>query len=90
MRYFLAIVLPPVAVLFCGKPLSALLNLILWCFGLIPGIVHALFVVKSFYEERALKRVERAVIASARVSHRDAVGISQQLRERATHSRSEH
>ncbi|MEI6036282.1 MAG: YqaE/Pmp3 family membrane protein, partial [Verrucomicrobiae bacterium] len=29
MRYLLAIVLPPVAVLLCGKPFQAILNLIL-------------------------------------------------------------
>ena len=45
MRYFLAIILPPVAVLLCGKPVQALLILPL-CFW-IPGVVHALFVVNK-------------------------------------------
>lgn len=73
MRYFFAIVLPPLAVLFCGKPFSAILNLILTCFGWIPGIVHALFVVSSYKNEKALKRIERTIVASARVNHRDNV-----------------
>ena len=30
MRYLLAIILPPVAVLLCGRPFSALLNILLW------------------------------------------------------------
>ena len=47
MRYFLAIILPPVAVLLCGKPFQAILNLILTMFFWIPGVVHALFVVNS-------------------------------------------
>ncbi|MCL6442074.1 MAG: YqaE/Pmp3 family membrane protein [Alicyclobacillus sp.] len=80
MRYFLAIVLPPIAVLLCGKPFSAILNLILCCLGWIPGIIHALFVVKSHKEESALKRIERSIIGSARVAHKDAVNLSSQLR----------
>ena len=47
MRYLLAIILPPVAVLLCGKPFQAILNLILTMFFWIPGVVHALFVVNS-------------------------------------------
>jgi len=42
-----AIVLPPAAVLLCGKPLQAVLNLILTLCFWIPGVVHALFVVNS-------------------------------------------
>lgn len=61
MRYFFAIVLPPVAVLFCGKPFSAILNLILTFFGWIPGVVHALFVVHSYKQDKALGRIETAI-----------------------------
>jgi uncharacterized membrane protein YqaE (UPF0057 family) len=41
VRYLLAIILPPVAVLLCGKPVQALLNLVLTLFFWIPGVVHA-------------------------------------------------
>lgn len=47
MRYLLAIILPPVAVLLCGKPFQALLNVGLWCLFIVPGVIHALFVVHS-------------------------------------------
>ncbi|MDF1815065.1 MAG: YqaE/Pmp3 family membrane protein [Verrucomicrobiales bacterium] len=48
MRYLIALLLPPLAVLLCGKPFQAVLNfficvLFLW----IPGIIHALLVVAS-------------------------------------------
>jgi len=47
MRYLLALLVPPLAVLVCGKPAQALLNCML-CFCLwIPAVVHALFVVSS-------------------------------------------
>ena len=47
MRYLLAILLPPVAVLLCGKPILAALNLALTLLFWIPGIIHALFVVSA-------------------------------------------
>ncbi len=47
MRYLLAILLPPLAVLLCGKPFLAILNLLLTLCFWIPGVVHALFVVNS-------------------------------------------
>ena len=54
--YLLAILLPPVAVLICGKPIQALINLIL-CFILyIPGMIHAIMVVNEY---KADKRAER-------------------------------
>jgi uncharacterized membrane protein YqaE (UPF0057 family) len=61
MRFLLAIVLPPVAVLFCGKPFQAILNLVLTlCFWL-PGAVHALFVVHHHLEDARAERVVSAV-----------------------------
>ena len=52
MRYLLAIVLPPVAVLLCGKPIQAILNLLLTLCFWIPGVVHALFVVNNDLADR--------------------------------------
>ena len=51
--YLLAILLPPVAVLFSGKPFQAILNVLLTIFFWIPGIIHALLVVN---EVKANKR----------------------------------
>lgn len=45
MMYLLAIVLPPIAVLFCGKPVQFLLNLLLCFLGWVPGMIHAILVV---------------------------------------------
>jgi len=39
--FLLAIVLPPVAVLLCGKPIQAVLNLFLTMCLWIPDVVHA-------------------------------------------------
>ena len=61
MRYFLAIVLPPVAVLSCGKPLQFLLNLLLTLCFWVPGMVHAILVVSAHLEDRRTERVVRAI-----------------------------
>lgn len=61
MRYFLAIILPPLAVLLCGKPFQALLNIALTiCFWL-PGVIHALFVVNSHKADKRTERLEKAI-----------------------------
>ncbi len=61
MRYLLAILLPPVAVLFCGKPVQFLLNLILTLMFWIPGMIHAILVVNGFYADRRTERIIRAL-----------------------------
>jgi uncharacterized membrane protein YqaE (UPF0057 family) len=52
MRYLLALILPPLAVLLCGKPVQALLNIVLTLCLFIPGVIHALFVVSSHLADR--------------------------------------
>ena len=61
MRYLLAIILPPIAVLICGKPIQALLNLVLTILLWIPGMIHALFVVNGYYADRRTDRVIEAI-----------------------------
>jgi uncharacterized membrane protein YqaE (UPF0057 family) len=61
MRYLLAILLPPVAVLICGKPVQAVLNLILTLFFWIPGMVHALLVVSDHYADERNKELVAAM-----------------------------
>ena len=61
MRYLLAIILPPIAVLLCGKPVQAILNLLLTILFWIPGVVHALFVVHSHLADKRTDRVLEAV-----------------------------
>lgn len=70
--YLLAIILPPIAVLACGKPFQAILNFFLTLCFWFPGMIHAIFVVNSYKNEQNAKRIENAIIASARVAHQDA------------------
>ncbi|MGZ3767898.1 MAG: YqaE/Pmp3 family membrane protein [Mucilaginibacter sp.] len=61
MRYFLCIILPPLAVLTTGRIgaflLSCLLTLCLW----VPGVVHAILVNNGYYEERRHRQMMRAI-----------------------------
>lgn len=61
MRYFLAIILPPLAVLLCGKPFQVVLNIILTLLGWIPGVIHALFVVNSHLADKRNKELINAI-----------------------------
>jgi uncharacterized membrane protein YqaE (UPF0057 family) len=61
VRYLLAIILPPIAVLLCGKPVQAILNLLLTILFWIPGVVHALFVVHSHLADKRTDRLLEAV-----------------------------
>ena len=63
MRFFLALVLPPLAVLLCGKPFQALLNLGLTLCLWFPGALHACLVVNAHLADR---RAERMVAALRR------------------------
>jgi uncharacterized membrane protein YqaE (UPF0057 family) len=55
--YLLAILLPPMAVLLCGKPFQAILNLVLTLLGWIPGVIHACLVVSSHHADQRNQRV---------------------------------
>ncbi len=61
MRYLLAVILPPVAVLICGKPIQALINLVLTLLFWIPGLIHAIFVVNGYYADQRTDRVIEAI-----------------------------
>lgn len=59
MMYLLAIVFPPAAVLLCGKPIQAVLNLLLTSLGCLPGMIHACLVVSSYHaDQRNSKLIE--------------------------------
>ncbi|TPG84192.1 YqaE/Pmp3 family membrane protein [Brevibacillus laterosporus] len=58
MLYLLAIICPPLAVLFTGRIFQAALNLLLTFLGVIPGMIHAVLVVNDY---KADKRMERQV-----------------------------
>lgn len=61
MRYLLAIILPPLAVLFCGKPIQFLLNILLTMCFWIPGVVHAILVVHDHHEDKRANRLMKAI-----------------------------
>ena len=59
MLYLLAILLPPLAVLLCGKPMQALLNCLLCLAVWIPGVIHAMLVVSSHQADKRQDRLIR-------------------------------
>jgi len=62
MLYFLAIIiLPPLAVLFCGKPFQFFLNLLLTLFFWLPGVVHAVLVVNNHLADKRTEKIVEAV-----------------------------
>lgn len=65
MRYLLAVLLPPVAVLLCGKPVQAVLSLVLTLLFWVPGVIHAALVVHQYYDDRNAERVIDAIRARA-------------------------
>jgi len=61
VRYLIAILLPPLAVLLCGKPVQFVLNLILTLCFWVPGMIHAILVVHSYLEDERAERIIRAL-----------------------------
>lgn len=61
MMYLLAILLPPVAVLLVGKPIQALLNLVLTLLLWLPGAVHAILVVKDKKDDDRMKKQAKLI-----------------------------
>lgn len=57
--YLLAILLPPVAVLFCGKPVQALINFFLTLFFWIPGAIHECMVVSERKQDKRMEKMAR-------------------------------
>ena len=61
MRYVLAIILPPLAVLLCGKPVQFILNIFLTILGWIPGVIHAILVVNSHLADKRTDKIVNAM-----------------------------
>jgi uncharacterized membrane protein YqaE (UPF0057 family) len=59
VMYLLALLLPPLAVLLCGKPFQAILNILLTILGWIPGAVHACLVAHNYYADKRTERIMR-------------------------------
>lgn len=56
MLYLVAFI-PPLAVLLCGKPIQALLNVGLTLLFYVPGLIHAWFVVANYYADKRTDRL---------------------------------
>jgi len=61
MRYVFAVLLPPIAILLCGKPFNAILNLLLTLLFWIPGVIHAILVVNGYYADKRTQKVVDAI-----------------------------
>ncbi|KAA8480189.1 uncharacterized membrane protein YqaE (UPF0057 family) [Arcticibacter tournemirensis] len=61
MRYFLCIILPPVAVLTTGRIGALILNIVLCLFFWIPGVIHAILVTNDYYADKRNRKLIRAV-----------------------------
>ena len=66
MRFALAILLPPVAVLSCGRILQTFLNILLWILGIVPGVIHACLIVNQYYQDRRTRQVIEEIRATGR------------------------
>jgi uncharacterized membrane protein YqaE (UPF0057 family) len=58
--YLVAVLLPPLAVLLCGKPAQALLNVLLTLLCYVPGLLHARMVVAEYQADRRSRAALRA------------------------------
>jgi len=61
MRYLLALLLPPIAVLICGKPIQALINVLLTLCFYVPGAIHALLVVHTYLADKRTEQIVDAI-----------------------------
>jgi uncharacterized membrane protein YqaE (UPF0057 family) len=66
MKYILAIFLPPMAVLMCGRPGAAVVNFFLTLLFWIPGIIHAWVTIGGHHADQ---RTDRLVATMARGGH---------------------
>ena len=57
MLYILAILLPPLAVFFTGRFKSFLLNILLTILGYIPGLIHAIIVIRDEKHKKDMERI---------------------------------
>jgi uncharacterized membrane protein YqaE (UPF0057 family) len=63
MRYLLAVLLPPAAVLLCGRPRLLFVSVVLTAGLWLPGAVHALLVVRDAATRARADRLADVVLA---------------------------
>ena len=57
MLYIIAIFLPPLAVLLTGRIGSFFLNILLTILGFIPGLIHAVIVIRDQKHSKDVERI---------------------------------
>lgn len=67
MKILLALFLPPVAAFLYGGLGTAILNVLLCCLAVVPGIVHAIYVVTQYDAD---KRIDRLAAAMGKAQQR--------------------
>ena len=77
MRYLIALLVPPLAVLLCGKPVQAILNAVVWLVGIVTiffgvgllvvpvAVIHAMFVVNTHFADKRQAGLMRALDSRA-------------------------
>jgi uncharacterized membrane protein YqaE (UPF0057 family) len=60
MRYFLCIILPPIAVLTTGRIGAFILSLLLTAAFVVPGVIHAILVTNKYYADKRHKELIKA------------------------------
>ncbi|MEK4011666.1 YqaE/Pmp3 family membrane protein [Peribacillus sp. FSL M8-0224] len=68
MLYLIAIIFPPLAVLLAGKPIQAVLNLVLTLFFYVPGLIHAILVVHDKKADKRMKQQAALIVKSKRTT----------------------
>lgn len=66
MRYFLCIILPPLAVLTTGRVGAFILSIILTICFWIPGVIHAILIVSNYHAEVRNEKLIRATREAAK------------------------
>lgn len=61
MRLLLCWIFPPLAVLLCGKPITAIFNFIFTLFFWFPGVAHATAVVENHLADKRMRKVTKAI-----------------------------
>jgi uncharacterized membrane protein YqaE (UPF0057 family) len=61
MRYLFAFLLPPVAILLCGRPILAVVSILFTLCFWVPGIILALIVVSQANADRRNRELVQAV-----------------------------
>lgn len=89
MLYLVAILLPPLAVLLAGKPIQALLNVLLTLLLWVPGVVHALLVVSNYYADKRTNRVVNEMRKQTEAVRRETAAAVEKAKEASEEAKRE-